>query len=241
VIEFLFRGAFEGALDGIHMWDHVFRWKLQRLVPNLRELIEHPADVLSYQELRIGPCRRYVMSTLLGLLAAFCGGTALLFFALGCGLENKSAIRIVCLLLLFTMPVVCIWGMLHLTRGGEIFMTRGGVEFRYRRKSVVCPWAVFNAPGDPAVLAYDRLAVPVSAAVEQVMYFRDDSLMQMGLAVFTPQFRMRPFDQARVTGHPHNWEVVLVDYYKGRLDDIACLLLVIGRELERPVTGRDGS
>lgn len=227
----------DGALDGIHRIDHVFRWKLQRIIPNLSELIERPADVLSYEEVRIGPCRRYVMSTLLGLLAAVGGGTAILFFALGCGMKDKDTIKVLGMLLLFTMPIGCVWGMLHLTRGGELVMTREGVEFRYRRKRVVCPWPVFNAPGDPAVLAYDRLAIPVSATVQQVEYFSKDQLMQTGLTVNTRPFRIRSFDQPRVTGHPNNWEVILVDYYSGRLDDIACLLLLIGRELDRPVSG----
>ena len=34
----------DGALDGIHGWDHFFRRELKHLIPNLRELIDRPAD-----------------------------------------------------------------------------------------------------------------------------------------------------------------------------------------------------
>jgi hypothetical protein len=95
---------------------------------------------------------------------------------------------------------------------------------------------VFCVVGDPAALSYDRLAIPVSAAVARVECFVGDRLVGRGDEVVTPQFRLRPFDSPRVTGAANNLEAVLGDYYAGRLDDIACLLLIVGRELGRPET-----
>ena len=83
MIERLFGEALDGAIDGVHGWDHFFRKKLERIIPNLRDLIDHPRDVLSYQEVRIGPCRRYVSSTLVGLMVAFAGLFFIAFAAMG--------------------------------------------------------------------------------------------------------------------------------------------------------------
>ena len=225
--------AFGGAIDGVHGWDHFFRKRLTRLIPNLRDLIDHPRDFLSYQDVCIGPCRRYVSSTLVGLLVAFAGAFFIGFVCLDTELD-KHTIQVLCIVWLFTGPVISIWVSLSWTSGGQLLLTLDHAEFQYRRSTVVCPWLVFNAPGDPAALSYDRLAIPVSGQVAAINSFERGELKQRGVEVDTRQFRLRDFSLPRVTGHPNNNEAVMGDYYAGHLDEIACLLLIIGRELGGP-------
>jgi hypothetical protein len=223
-----------GALDGTHGWDHFFRKDLSSLIPNLRALVERPADVLAYQEVRIGPCHRYVSSTIIGILVGAGLTGALAMFARDLELGDWTLIRNCSVFLLLTLPPICIWLCLHLTRGGEVILTRTTAELRYGRRRVVCPWPVFCAPGEPAALSYDRLAIPISAAAPQIVCFVGDVLVGCGYEVESPQFRLRRSDSPRVTGIADNLEAVLGDYYAGRLDEIACLLLIVGRELGRP-------
>ena len=223
----------DGALDGIHGWDHFFRRELKQLIPNLRELIDRPADVLAYQDVRVGPCHRYVSSIVVGVISGAGLGVVLAMCLLSFDIQNRAVIRGFAIFSLLTLPIVATIFVLHLSRGGEVILKREWVEFRYRRTRVVCPWAVFNVQGDPAALSYDRLAIPVSEALHEVECFVNDELKQAGLAVSTRQFRVRAFDHPRVTGFEHNLEAILSDHYIGRLDDIACLLLIIGRELSK--------
>jgi hypothetical protein len=223
----------DGALDGIHGWDHFFRRELKQLIPNLRELIDHPAEVLAYQDVQVGPCRRYVSSIVIGLISGIGLSTALAMCLMSFVTQDRLVIRGFAIFSLLSFPVLASIFVLYLSRGGEVVLTRERVEFRYRRTRVVCPWAVFNASGDPAALSYDRLAIPVSESLHDVECFVNGEPKQAGLSVNTRQFRVRAFDRPRVTGFEHNLEAILGDYYVGRLDDIACLLLIVGRELSK--------
>src|SRR5262245_22737465 len=217
----------EVFLRAVFRMERVFRKSLKRAIPFLDELWERPAAVLASQEVRIGPSRRYVIGTLMGLLfgQVFC---CVLVLSLPEDHRPRPlpvgdvALRI----FLFIAPVVLVSVLfIYLLRGGELIMTPEGVSFRLRRSAVFAPWWAFAAVREIDSSGPLAVFVPVPpAAIEQLRQELDGDFVALGNAVNTKQ--VRP-SKKRVG-------LIIRDLYAVRIDQIVPLLAEIARELARP-------
>ena len=208
--------------------DRLFEKSLQRVLPDLERLRADPAAVLDEGPLTIGPARRYGTGVALGLLASGPGLliALLVFVALvdpPQGPPNRSpAIQATLGALLVGVPLGSIWLVLRWLRGGHLVLHRQGVELRYRRWTVFCPWELFDRDGLPEQQRRDRLRLPIApAAVPYVVATRRDGYcLPEGQLIRTRQFRLCSPNEA-----------VLIALYEVRLAEIGPLLLHLGRIL----------
>jgi hypothetical protein len=159
-----------------------------------------------------------------------------------------------------TAPLVIVAFLLlvRLFRGGPCVLSKAGVAFKLRRRTVFCPWALFDTPGRPVPLIAiqrppDLLAVlPVQSqrcvsvalplcprAVPLVEARRDNRVVAQGARAGTWQFQFRSAHEAELRGFAVSTE------------ELAGLLLHLGRALgggdqesgirgrESGITGRD--
>ncbi len=178
------------ALVNFIKWlDRQFQKPLFQVVPDLDRLLRDPAGTLAEGPIHIGPRKSYATATTLGLLVAF---------LLGCGsvvwIIQKPAVkppphvRALLGLSILGLPLASILLMLRLLRGGAMTLTPDGVEMAYRGTVVHCPWALFNALGQPFLPGPRRVLLPVApAAVPFVEARRQDMVFARGALVKTPQ------------------------------------------------------
>lgn len=210
------------------LWiDTLSRKKLERVVPNLEELLTHPEETLAVQDITIHPARRYGSGGCMGLLVGLaCAIPAALLmndlFGPPRGQRPHPAFGIVCLAILLLIVVLSVILMVRFYRGGHMVLTPRGVELWYRSVVVCCPWGVFNATGQPAKTARDRLIIPVSAtAVPSVEAWKLGAIVGSGAEVRTYQWKLKSESAA-----------VMKDHYQVRDSlNLAKVLLAVGRAL----------
>jgi hypothetical protein len=202
---------------------------LRKVVPNLEELSGEPGKALAGAEVHIGPSRRYASALVLGSLGAVAGWAASvpLLVALnpfGRGWPPWAGVAVLLAggLGIWLASVLL---MLRLFRGGTAVLRADGVEFRYRKKVVWCPWALFDTPGAPFRPGRDRVLLPVAEeAVPFVEARRDEAVLARGVEVRTRQLRFKSAGQA-----------VLKALYEVDVEELGAFLLGLGRRLRRPV------
>jgi hypothetical protein len=192
---------------------------LARFLPDLDDLLHDPLAYLRQGPLPIGPRRMYGLAALFTL-----PGTALALSALrgdGDALERLA----VGLALLVGASVWLLWSLL--LRGHSLVLHPEGVEVRHGGTAVWCPWALFNAEGDPFVPQTDSprlgLTLPIwREAIPFVELRRNEAAVAHGAQVSARQFH---FVGSEAVVLPARYEVVAAD--------LGHLLLQLGRRLGR--------
>jgi hypothetical protein len=192
---------------------------LDRVIPDLDDLLHDPASYLASSPVLIGPRRMYGLAALFGI-AGF-GFLAACFWTgqwkdekllLGTGLFLGASVWL---------------GWSLMMRGHALVLHRDGVEVKYRDTSVWCPWALFNADGAPFVPEGDSpslgLILPIAAdAVPFVELRRHDACVAHGAQI-----------KARQLLFPSGHEVVLPARYEVSAEELGHLLLQLGVRLGR--------
>jgi hypothetical protein len=221
----------------------LFQQSLREAIPDLDRLLAHPAETLGHGDITIGPERNYLWPTLLTLLLViplWVGGVVAITLRL-----QAPGLGPLVWGLVATAPLVIVTFLLlvRLFRGGPCVLSKTGVAFKLGRKTVFCPWALFDTPGRPVPLIAvqrppDVLAVlPVQSqrcvsvalplcpqAVSLVEARRDDLVVAQGARAGTWQFKFRSAHEAELRG------------FAVSADELAALLLHLGRALG-PGTG----
>jgi hypothetical protein len=216
----------------------LFQQSLQQAIPDLDRFLADPAETLARGDITIGPERNYLWPTLLTLLLVI----PLWILAVVTIIAGLPAPGLGLLIwaLVATAPLVIASFLLLAKwfRGGPCVLSKTGVAFKLRRKTVFCPWALFDTPGRPVPLTMtqrppDVLAVlplqsqrcvsallPISPkAVSLVEARKDDVVVGQGTEASTWQFKFASAHEAEVRGF-----VVVADELGG-------LLLHLGRAL----------
>jgi hypothetical protein len=200
---------------------------LRRAVPDLDQLLADPRGTLAGQPVTIGPARKYASSVFLGLLLAlFLGSQVFVVFIVLAGpgklFGNRHAGLLVLLALFLAVLLVgMVWLVVHVRRGGEVVLREDGVELRYRRSAVFCPWALFNAPGQPFLTRPELMLLPVAPEAVPFVEVRDDgSVRATGRQVKTKQLRFKSATEASLHA-----------FYEVYPAELGTLLLRLGRVL----------
>jgi hypothetical protein len=226
----LFRAIY---VSTVGRFDLRHRKPLAQAVPNLDHLLSDPAGALAAGSIAIGPQRRPAAAAVTGLFM-----TVVFWFAIAVAVAvvwkclfpdakpNGGAI------LLTTLAVAVVLSARYARRryrGGQCVLTTDGVELTAASDTVLCPWALFNAAGQP-ILLFERgskdlvrwFILPVyPAAVPHVGARREGVfLFAQGIEVQTRQFRFRSANEAELRA-----------WYEVRADELAALLLRLARTL----------
>jgi hypothetical protein len=205
--------------------DRLTQKPLRQVFSDLDHLLTDPADFFHYQEVTIGPWRRWGSGASVSFLF-WLGLTALTGVLLNLAGPNLGGggepLRVAIMAIL--LPPVCLWLGMSCVRGGSCVLNVAGVRFVRGSVHVFCPWSLFAAPGQPIIHPIhgrNRSELPVmAAAVPLVQARRHELILAEGIAVKTGQLRFRS---------PQ--EVLLKNLYRVKPDELAWLLLQLGRSL----------
>jgi hypothetical protein len=215
-------------IDLIRWLDRQFHQPLRGVVPDLDRLLADPGAVLAARDVTIGPARRYASGVCLGLLLGFVNLlwifplVALLVHPPGAApAKPPPLVDLLFLALLLTVLIGSVLLVLRYRRGGSLTLKASGVEFQYRKTVVSCPWALFNAAGQPFRPGPGRLLLPVAAAAVPFVEARTgETLKAAGSRVKTRQLRFNSGSEA-----------TLQDLYRVDALEWGWLLLRVGRVL----------
>jgi hypothetical protein len=192
---------------------------LAQFLPDLDDFLYDPRAHLQAAPVVVGPRRMYALAALFGL-----PGLALLASCAvaGKGDGERLALGIG---LLIGASVWLSWSLM--LRGHSLVLHPDGLEVNYRDTSVWCPWALFNAEGEPFVPESDspRTGLTLPAAPEAVPFVefrRRGATVAFGAEVRGRQWQFNSGD-----------EVVLPARYEVVAGDLGQLLLQLGRRLGR--------
>jgi hypothetical protein len=188
---------------------------VEAVIPNYADLLQRPHDTLAGQEVRIGPAPRYGIALFATLLAP----VVPLFFLRSWDWQAAG----------IAWAVGAAFGvLLLLAPGTSLVLRKDGVEFRERNRVVWCPWALFDAPGNPFTSEGGALSLPVAArAVPYVELRKDDLPVAHGMQIKRGTFRFPSADR-----------VVLTGSYEIDAQALGGLLLRLGRTLgTKPLEG----
>jgi hypothetical protein len=189
---------------------------LQRVLPDLDDLLADPQAYLSESPLAFGPRRMYGLALLFGL-----PGIA---FLASCVLGRPSGERLA--MGIGLVLGACVWlGWSLLLRGHEMVLHPDGLEVIHREAAVWAPWALFHVEGQAFVPESDSprtgLTLPVNPkAIPWVELRRGGMVIARGMQVRGPQWFFA--GPAEVT-LPARYEIVE--------QDVGELLLWLGGQL----------
>jgi len=203
--------------------------KLESVVPHLGRLLKDPAVVLAERKISIGSRNDQAVAVLL-LVGFVLLAAVLIPFLLFRGDHSPGHPQplvegLLQLLGMFTATVglvaVVIGFILIVNPGGQMVLSRQGLELYYRRSVVFCPWGLFRASGPTAVPKASAILLPICpSAVSSVELRREDLLLASGRDVRMRVFRFRS-----------EHEVELRNVYGVKRDQLAGLLLSLGQRL----------
>jgi hypothetical protein len=192
---------------------------LQQFLPDLEDFLYDPRRYLQHAVVVIGPRRMYGLAALFAI-----PGIAFILscIAYGPGDGERLALGVG---FLVGAGVWFFWSLMM--RGHSLVLHPEGVEVKYHATTVWCPWALFNAEGQPFVPDIDspRLGLTLPIAREAIPFVelrRNDSQVAFGPHVGGPQFRFNGVD-----------EVVLPARYEVVAKELGELLLALGQRLGR--------
>jgi len=197
--------------------------RLQQVIPDLDDLLLDPARYLS-SGLSIGARRMYGMAALFAV-----GGLGFLLSLLFMDLKKDEAWVPERIALGVGMQAGALfflsWSLM--LRGHQLVLHPEGVEVKYRRTTVWCPWSLFNTNGAVYVPESDSPLVGLSlpVAVEAIPYVelrREDTPIAHGAEIKSRQFLFTPDGRVVLTGR---YEVVAAE--------LGALLLQLGSRLGR--------
>lgn len=213
-----------GHLIGVFIrWlDRRSQKPLDRVVGDLEQLLVDPADYFRYQELSIGPWRRWGSGLSLALLLWF--GLFVFMGLSALEVNPPDPVKHFLIAALLLSGPLCFWAAMHWLRGGSCVLDAAGARFVHRGVEVFCPWSLFSGPGQAIIHSHrgrNRMELPVAAeAVPLVEARRNDVAFAYGMTIKTRQLRFRSADEA-----------ILKDLYRVKPDELAWLLLHLGRSL----------
>lgn len=190
---------------------------LDRVLPDLDDLLADPQAYLSEAPLAIGPRQMYSLAGMFGL-----PGLGLLLWCLVQGQADGERIALGVGLLVGG----CVWlGWTLALRGHELVLHAEGVEVTCFGSTVWAPWALFHVEGRPFLSESDSphagLILPIDPRmIGHVRLLRDGIVVAWGRKVAGPQWMFTAHD-----------EVVLPARYEVSSQDIGELLLVLGNRL----------
>jgi hypothetical protein len=205
--------------------DRLSQKPLRRAVPDLDHLLADPADYFRYQEVTIGPWRRWAGGIGLGILL-WLGLMAISGIILGLTGGNPAGPvgQFRYAVLVIVLPPVCLLLGMYWMRGGSCVLNAAGARLLHGGIEVFCPWSLFSAPGQPIIHPIDgrnQFELPVTAAAVPLVEARGhDLIIAQGMAIKTRQLHFRS---------PQ--EVSLRSLYRVKPDELAWLLLQLGRSL----------
>jgi hypothetical protein len=206
--------------------DRRFVRSLKQAIPALDELLADPRGTLAGRDFTIGPARRYVTGLILGLLAGLLAdGLVIVAFVVLTDLNaapGQNTLRALLIALIAT-PILCLWIVYYLLRGGRMILTGWGVELHYGATVVRCPWALFDAPGQPFLIK-ERVFLPVALAARPFVEIHRNGILQQTAKGNTHQLRFKS------TG-----EAVLAPLYEVEILELGGFLLALGRALHAPL------
>jgi hypothetical protein len=224
----------------------LFQQSLPHAIPDLDRLLARPAETLEHSDITIDPERNYLWPTLVTILLViplwFVGVVAIIL-----RLQTPGLGPLVWGLVATAPLVIASFLLLvRLFRGGPCVLSKTGVAFQLRRKTVFCPWALFDTPGRPLPMIMvqrppDVLAVlPVQSqrcvlavlplrheAVSLVEARKDDVVVAQGTQANTWQFKFRSAHEAELRG------------FAVSADALGGLLLHLGRALGAGVRSQE--
>jgi hypothetical protein len=229
-------------IDSVVWFDVWMKKPLKKAIPNLEHLLSDPAGTLPGQEIEIPPDRRLGSALFMALVAspAMCCLSTIVSFLVGSTLPpqwgpDRNAIGYVSISLLMA-PILSLLVTLRLFRGGTCLLSAKGIELKFRRRVVFCPWSLFAVQGLILAPKRNRILVPIDT--EQVphiqvwknkppsttQYYSDEPSCQLlaeGQSANTRQLKL-----SKEGDH-----VVLKDLYAVKLRELGELFLVLGRAL----------
>lgn len=187
---------------------------LDRVLPDLDQLLDDPHAYLSEAPLAFGPRRMYGLAFLFAL-------PGIILLAL-CLVDGKPDGERISMGIGFLLGASVWFGWSLLMRGHELVLYPDGIEVIYRDTTVWAPWALFHVEGRPFVPDSDTgLTVPVNPKmVPYVQLRRDNLVLAWGMQVKGPQWFFTGRD-----------EVALPARYEIAAGDVGELLLVLGHRL----------
>jgi hypothetical protein len=219
-----------GILYLIHLilWlDHRTQRPLAQVIPHLDDLRRDPATYLAAESVVIEPFRRRALGVLLGLLLALglwvlCIMALQLLFPVAPRVILRRRLLLgLALILPLTLLAGCVWLMFRWLRGGEMRLTRDGVELLYGNQTFYCPWSLFNKEGQVFIPDPSWFHLPVHPeAVPFVRLVRDDQVVASGLQIKTRPLEFKSSHQA-----------IFRAFYAADAHELATLLLELGRKL----------
>ncbi len=163
---------------------------LRQTVPDFDELLRDPVPYLAEGPVVLGPRRMY--------------GLAAFFLVIGVGClaslaytgQTESAGERIALGIGLTIGGLLWLGWSLALAGHQMILATDGVEVKYQGSTVWCPWALFNADGEPFVPPTDSplagLLLPVNPdAVPFIEERRHESPVAHGVQVKTRQLSLR--------------------------------------------------
>jgi hypothetical protein len=208
--------------------DSLFQQSLRRAIPEVERLSSDPMGTLARGDITIRPVRRYAAATLSAALAA------VLFWwliavpnRLLAGAPQEQSVGLTIVAVVIAIPLVA-----RLFPGGWCILTTTGVELRFKRQVVFCPWSLFNSSGTLRASAKDgeqaAVVLPVAPAAVPFVELREDGLVRVqGRNVNTAQFRFLSDHEAEFAG-----------LYAVDAAELGGLLLEIGCALGTSLPGR---
>lgn len=214
----------------IEKLDGLTQKSIGRAIDDFERFLVDPAAYLASSPVVIGPRRRYLARTLIGLVSGYVGVVAAMvatFLATeALQIPQAPPLHAVVAPLLLGTLIVAFLIAFRWFRGGSCVITIRGVEFRYHGQVVACPWSLFSTSGDPHLLpGKGSLLIPVApAAVRHAVHSREglELVHTRGLAIHTAHWKFQGRDQA-----------VLKPVYEVDAEELAQLLLGLGRLLGR--------
>jgi hypothetical protein len=215
------------VLQKLMVWlDRLSERPVSTVVPDLEELLLNPQQTLAGRQIVIGPGTRLgspiVLVTTLGLLVWYC---TILRWGLLVALIQRGPNQMIAWAGLVVLPSLVLLGLAcfagYQARGGRMVLSERGVELHYRGTVVVCPWQLFNTPGQPVFPRRDLLILPVDpAAVPLVEAYRGGHLVAVGMDVDTKQLQL-----------PSPAEALLLPLYRINALVLGKIVLHLGRVL----------
>ncbi len=209
------------VVDSVVVIDRRFRKRLRSVVPDLEELLQDPAGFLERQSVTIGPWRRYLAATILGIMTGLLLSCGFTFYRLDHPRPQGGPLpwgeRVLFLTSLGVSPLLCIAFFSHWLRGGVMILRSAGVVLRYRNVSVFIPWAFWQQVDHCRKLtAMSWLVLGESLPTSAITHSQSGTVIAVG-----PEINTKPLEFQK------DGQLIVREWYAVRLEELFGLLAQI--------------
>jgi hypothetical protein len=182
-------------------------------IPNQDQLYADPARTLAQEEVRIAPAGKRTL--FVGIVALALLAPLLIRYKMGLALsvQTHAAIMAAIVVVGVLLVAVCPFGV-------ELVLTTEGVRFRRRATEVLCPWALFNASGNPFFRSNELILPVASVAIPYIRQYHYECLVRQGVQIKNALLKLQDGNQA-----------VLLNQSTAPSQELGRLLLHLGRTL----------